>query len=278
MKGKFCCRKSIIPLLAIVVSSVLSAQVRITDCNIKAPSHGTYVVAHRGAHTGIPENSLPAYSKAIELGCDFIEIDVRTTKDGKFVSIHNASVDEYVTGIKGKVSDLSLAELRSLDIGIKTGPEWKGTQIPTFEEILELCRDKIGIYLDLKAAPVTQLTDIIKLYGMEKDIIWYIQASDLKDINELKKSCPSCILMPDPGSVYNIATTLEKFKSCLLATDMGELSSDFVRIAHSRNAMVITDEKEGTEQEWQKIIDWKADGIQTNSPGELIDFLRTKRP
>jgi glycerophosphoryl diester phosphodiesterase len=278
MKGKFCCRKSIIPLLAIVVSSVLSAQVRITDCNIKAPVHDIYVIAHRGAHNGIPENSLPAYNKAIELGCDFVEIDVRTTKDGKFVSCHNASVDEYVSGIKGKVRELSLAELRSLDIGIKTGPEWKGTKIPTFEEILELCRGKIGIYLDLKAAPVAQLTDIIKLYGMEKDIVWYIPASDLKDINELKNSCPSCILMPDPGSEKNIATTLEKYKSCLLATDMEELSSDFVRIAHSKNALVIADEKEGTENEWQKIIEWKTDGIQTNSPGELINFLKSIKP
>jgi|GEM_PF-3563182 len=48
---------------------------------LAAPKNGnTYVIAHRGAHVGIPENSLPAYQKAIDLGCDFVEIDVRTTR------------------------------------------------------------------------------------------------------------------------------------------------------------------------------------------------------
>ena len=76
--------------------------------SLKEPKNGVYVIAHRGAHNGIPENSLAAYRKAIDLGCDFVEIDVRTTKDGKFVSIHNSRVDEYVTGVKAKVSDLIL--------------------------------------------------------------------------------------------------------------------------------------------------------------------------
>jgi len=49
-------------------------------------------------HNGIPENSLAAYQKAIDLGCDFVEIDVRTTKDGRFVSVHNSTIDSYVEG------------------------------------------------------------------------------------------------------------------------------------------------------------------------------------
>ncbi|PXX29210.1 glycerophosphodiester phosphodiesterase family protein [Arenibacter sp. ARW7G5Y1] len=61
------------------------------------PKNGnTYFTAHRGSHNGIPENSLAAYQKAIELGCDFVEIDIRTTKNGKLVSVHNATIDAYV--------------------------------------------------------------------------------------------------------------------------------------------------------------------------------------
>jgi glycerophosphoryl diester phosphodiesterase len=277
-KSKDSIWRSIILVLVLAVSSGLAAQDRITSCNIKAPNFGVYVVAHRGAHKDIPENSLPAYSKAIELGCDFVEIDVRTTKDGKFVSIHNSSVDKYVSGKKGKVSDLTLAELRSLDIGINHGRKWKGTRIPTFEEILDLCHGKTGIYLDLKAAPVKQLADIVRQHGMEKEIIWYIPASDLGDISELKSSCPECILMPDPGSGKNIKPVHEMFNSCIIATDMGELSPEYVSTAHSNKQLVITDEKKGTQAEWQQIIDWKTDGIQTNSPEELISFLKSRKP
>ena len=54
---------------------------------------GVYVIAHRGVHNDIPENTLAAYRKAIELGCDFVEVDLRTTKDGEIVSVHNGTVD-----------------------------------------------------------------------------------------------------------------------------------------------------------------------------------------
>jgi glycerophosphoryl diester phosphodiesterase len=83
------------------------------------------------------------------MGCDFVEIDTRTTKDGRIVSVHNATIDQYVIGKTGKVKDFTLAELKQMDIGEKTGKEWKNTRIPEIEEILQLCRGKIGIYLIL---------------------------------------------------------------------------------------------------------------------------------
>ncbi|MGZ5101743.1 MAG: glycerophosphodiester phosphodiesterase [Usitatibacter sp.] len=95
----------------------------------------------------------------MDLGCDFVEIDVRTTKDGKFVSIHDSKIDDYVPGKKGRVNELTYDELRALDIGIKKGTQWEGTRIPSFEEILQLCHGKIGIYLDLKSAPVDKLVE-----------------------------------------------------------------------------------------------------------------------
>jgi glycerophosphoryl diester phosphodiesterase len=268
---------SISLLIFLTLSSVLYSQVKGQKCLPKAPGNGIWVIAHRGAHNGIPENSLAAYQKAIDLGCDFVEIDVRTTKDGKFVSIHNSTVDEYVSGVKAKVSDLNLSELKSLDIGKNYGTQWKNTRIPEFDEILKLCHGRIGIYLDLKAAPVSQLVQLIKREGMEKDIIWYISSSDSKDINELKASCPDCICMPDPGSADNIKSTADRFNNCILATDMDALNYEFVNIAHSHNIKVITDDKEGTPDEWTTILDWKTDGIQTDRPEELISFLKSMK-
>lgn len=239
--------------------------------------HGVYVLAHRGAHNGIPENTLAAYQKAIDLGCDFVEIDVRTTKDGKFISMHNSTIDQYVTGKTGKVSEMIFEEIRSLDIGSRVGEQWKGTQVPTFEEILKLCKGKIGIYLDLKDAPIPALVELIRKYEMEQDIIWYIPASYMFAIKQLAEVCPDCIPMPDPGAETNIEPVLNQVKTLAIATDMGELSSRFVEKAHRNKAMVFVDEKEGTETEWSQIIDWKTDGIQTDRPEELISFLKNKK-
>ena len=144
-----------------------------SSAKLKPPKYGNvYVVAHRGVHLGIPENTLPAYQKAIELGVDFIEVDIRTTKDSQFVSIHNSDIDDYVEGATGKVNDFTLEQLRRFDVGVRVGAEWQGTPIPTFEEILQLCHGKCGIYLDLKQAAVEPLLQLIKKYKMQNEVIW----------------------------------------------------------------------------------------------------------
>lgn len=242
--------------------------------DFRKPNNKIYVIAHRGAHQGIPENSLPAYQKAIDLGCDFVEIDVRTTKDGKFVSIHNSTIDNYVIGKTGSVKNMTLAELKDLDIGEKTGVEWKNTQIPTFEEILQLCKGKIGIYLDLKDADIPELMTLIRKYDMEKEIIWYIPYQYLMDIEDVGQLFGNSFPMPDPGEEKNIKTVLEKIKTPVIATDMGELTQSFVAESHSFGTKVFVDEKKGTKTEWQKIIGWGTDGIQTDKPAELIEFLK----
>ena len=100
------------------------------------------VAAHRGNVEGFPENTMPAFESAYELGVDMIELDLRMTKDGEIVVIHDAAVDRTSDG-HGLVSDMTLEELKKLDFGIKTDPKFKGTRIPTFREFLELTkRDK----------------------------------------------------------------------------------------------------------------------------------------
>ncbi len=242
---------------------------------VRTPRNGsTYVIAHRGAHTGIPENTLAAYRKAIRLGCDFVEIDVRRTKDGRFVSMHNARVDKYVKGVTGKVANFTLVELKKMDIGSRVGPQWKNERIPAFEEILELCKGKIGIYLDLKEPYVKELTAILKDYGMERDVVWYIPASRMDLLKEVKKDCPSCIPMPDPGPAENIPAVAKVLHPEVMATDMGQLNGKYIRWAHERNIKVFVDEDKGGEEEWMKILKWGTDGIQTDDPERLIGFLK----
>lgn len=241
------------------------------------PKNGnTYVIAHRGAHIGIPENTLAAYKKAIELGCDFVEIDVRRTKDGRFVSVHNATVDAYSEGVKGRVNGFTLAELKKMNIGKRFGPVWENERIPTFEEILQLCRGQIGIYLDLKEPNVEELVSIIKHYGMERDVVWYIPASYMKGIMAVKNTCDGCFPMPDPGPAKNIEKVIERVHPRVIATDMGELNENYVKIAHENNTKVFVDEKKGTEAEWARILNWGTDGIQTDDPEKLIRFLTRK--
>ena len=91
------------------------------------------VIAHRGEHIECPENTLPAIQKAIDLGCDWVEIDVRTTRDGHFVLMHNGRVDATTDGL-GAVADLTLAAVKALDAGARKA-KYRGTRVPTLDEL-----------------------------------------------------------------------------------------------------------------------------------------------
>ncbi|MBK8946278.1 MAG: glycerophosphodiester phosphodiesterase family protein [Ignavibacteriae bacterium] len=269
-------RKNIILILFFLnITNFLIAQKTVEILDFAKPKNGnTYVIAHRGAHKNFSENTIAAYKRAIELGCDFIEIDIRITKDGKFVSIHNSQIDEYVKGIYGDVSDYTLYELKKMNISNKSAEINDDEKIPTLEEILELCKNKIGIYLDLKEPFVEEISTIIKKYEMEKNVLWYIPFSYLNEIKNLKEVCKECIPMPDPELKENLLYLILQTNPKLIATDMSQLDSEFVEICHNKNIRVFVDEKNGTVEEWKNIIKLNCDGIQTDNPEELINFLR----
>ncbi len=111
-------------------------------------------IAHRGASGHAPENTLAAFRLAVEMGAKFIEADLRLTRDAKIVAMHDATVDRTTNG-RGRVSKMSLAELRGLDAGVKflseDGRSFKGERVPTLDEILEFARKAdVSLYLELK--------------------------------------------------------------------------------------------------------------------------------
>lgn len=234
---------------------------------------GVYVVAHRGAHEGIPENTLAAYRKAIDLGCDFIEIDLRETKDGHIVSVHNATIDSYTNEVSGPVKNFTLAELKALDIGSRIGPEWKDERIPTFDEILELAHGKIGIYLDLKNAPVDKLIEMIRAHDMERHVIWYAGPAQQKQVAKL---CPNCNPMPDPGPEAFLEIILKDHQPKIVASSWDNYSEKFAKTCHEAGAIVIVDEDKP--DDWAPMLAWGTDGIQTDHPAKLIEYLKAEHP
>ena len=114
-----------------------------------------FVAAHRGFSEKYPENTIPAFQAAIDLNVDQLEIDIRVTKDDQLVIIHDATVDRTTNGT-GKVCDYTLEELRRLDAGSWKGEEFKGLQIPTLIEFMDLVKDLPDMTIDfeLKEYPV----------------------------------------------------------------------------------------------------------------------------
>ncbi len=101
-----------------------------------------FVAAHRGWKAKYPENTMEAFRAALALGVDQLETDVRMTKDGQLVLMHDATVDRTTNGT-GKVQELTLAELKALDAG-------NGAKIPTLVDFMELVKDHPTITLDIE--------------------------------------------------------------------------------------------------------------------------------
>jgi glycerophosphoryl diester phosphodiesterase len=235
---------------------------------------GVYVIAHRGAHHGVPENTLAAYRKAIALGADFVEVDLRATKDQQIVSVHNRDIDAYTQGAKGNVADMTLAELKALDIGSRVAPAWKTERIPAWDEIIQLCQGKIGFYIDLKAAPVAHVLDGLKQYDMQTRAAWY---ADFKELDELRRICPEAIPMPDPAPNAPAAPLVERLNPPVVAPTWKKLSADYVQRWHAAGVLVFVDEDwSDAHASWEKALAWGADGIQTNQPAALIAYLRAR--
>lgn len=114
------------------------------------------MIAHRGASASAPENTLAAFSTAIEMGVDAIELDVRMTRDGQLVVIHDASVDRTTDGT-GAVSSLDLAEIKQLDAGawfyregIRIFWDQRQLTVPVLSEVLDLVRGRVSLFIELK--------------------------------------------------------------------------------------------------------------------------------
>jgi glycerophosphoryl diester phosphodiesterase len=96
-----------------------------------------------------PGNTLVGIRRAIESGAHAAEVDVRTTRDGALVCLHDPDVDRTTDG-KGRVAELTLAEVKKLDAGSKFDAKYKGERVPILKEVLTLAKGKIAVMIDLK--------------------------------------------------------------------------------------------------------------------------------
>jgi glycerophosphoryl diester phosphodiesterase len=231
-------------------------------------------IAHRGEHLHHPENTLLAYQEAIRVGADFFELDVRTTADGKLVLSHDGAVSRRTNG-RGDIAKMTFDEVRALDAGIKSGPEFAGTKIPTFDEALDLARGKIGIYVDVKEASAKDLVTHIEEHGMSDHVVIYTSLSLGKEIQKLN---PKLKIMPEAGSVENAKHLIERLRPHIIAFDAGDFTPEIIRVVKEANAQIYVDRMGKTDAPagWQSAIDAGADGIQTDHPAELVQYLREK--
>lgn len=144
--------------LLIMAAVVIAASPFVSQAENKLASevtpspHKIFAVGHRGAPSHAPENTLASHEAAIALGATVIEFDVRYTKDGHFVVIHDSTVNRTTNG-RGRVSQLTLEDIKALDAGSWMGPEFTGLRVPTLREALRNIKGRAAVDIDFKGGP-----------------------------------------------------------------------------------------------------------------------------
>jgi len=237
------------------------------------------IIAHRGDHTIAPENSLLAIKNAIEDEADYVELDLRTTKDNQLILMHDATVDRMTNG-HGKVANMLLDSIKALKLFNKSISNSDTLQVPTFEAALQYCKDKINIYLDFKEANVQQAYAAIKEAKMEDKVVVYINTPN--QYLEWRKWVPEMPLILSLTTKLNdslaMVNYLSKIKIDILDGNWNEYSKELVNAARNLGVPVWADMQSRVEEEdyWEKGYQLGLAGIQTDHPKELVKYIKNK--
>lgn len=251
--------------------------------------NGVNVISHRGANMVAPQNTIAAFEKSIEIGCDGFETDVHLTKDGIPVVCHNFTIDETSTG-KGAIKNMTLEELRQYDFGKYKGAEFEGTLIPTVDEFLEVSKkmgDKMKVLnIELKSEKfgeagteiVEKTIDAVKNHGMfDKLLISSFDPSILVVCKKVDKNCKTGLLY-SPDNLISLKIAPRPVNFCK------EIGADalhpffmyvtrlYVERAHRAGIQVNpwTINKDSTAKH---LIKLGVDGLITDNPGLMNDIL-----
>jgi len=246
-----------------------------------------FVAAHRGGHerdwdNRAPENSISNIQKAVSMGFAIYESDLRITKDGHFVIMHDPTIDRTTNG-KGLVSDLELSELKRLKLKYKNkrlSPE----SVPTLEEFLINGKNKILFKIDFKA-PIEFLPDavsLVKKHDMLGHVFFRFDWS--KEVANELASCISRGMTVHPNLMLFRTRNLDEIQAALtqFKPEIIELYlKDKIITSDAIEAVKLTKEKGvligitswGGEKEWEKLINHGFRMFHTKKPEEFTKFL-----
>ncbi len=233
----------------------------------------TTVTAHRGEHHRAPENTVTAVREAIAVGAQCAEIDVQLSQDGVLVVTHDSDFSR-VAGVARKVWDLSYAEIRAIPLGGKAAPEFREERAPTFDEVLEVARNRIGLNIELKyygdhqPRLAERVVEAVRARQMTNQVV--IQCLEYEPLMEVRRLAPEIPV----GYLMSVnAIYPARLKVDFLSVELGRVTGAFVRAAHRRGQAVhVWTVDKPTDVD--RMIAVGVDALITNEPAEALQRVR----
>ncbi|MBN1230743.1 MAG: hypothetical protein JXA19_02630 [Anaerolineales bacterium] len=238
------------------------------------------IFAHRGNRIKAPENSMAAFQSALSCGADGIELDTMLSADGVPVVIHDNLVNRTTDG-EGKVSELSTAALKELDVGSWFAEEFKGERIPTLEEVLDSVGKQTVINIELKnlEKPFDELPEIVcnlvKKMGLEEHILF--SSFNPIALMRAKKAAPEIErgLLTLAGKHWDVVISPD-FRWMgheHWHPDFTELTAEKIEKAHLRGFCVNTYTVNEVD-DMRRLMTWEIDSIITDDPNKGLEIRK----
>ncbi len=279
-------------LAGIYIYLAMQTGEKATEREIFKQENGRFLVfAHRGGGGLYPENTLGAFEYSTKMGADVLELDVHATADGTLVVMHDGTVDRTTDG-KGKIKELTLAEVKKLDAGFpftsdggKTFPfRGQKIQVPTLAEIFAALPEMTFNIEPKQSEPsiIKPLCEMIRAKKMVDKVI--VGSFRQQAIDEFRQTCPEVATSGSPTEVTEFLAFSKTgisesytppFQALQIPENLGKLSvvtQDFVENAHRKNLKIhVWTINEAADM--QRLIDLGVDGIMTDYPDRLLKIL-----
>ena len=231
------------------------------------------VIAHRGASSYAPENTLAAFDLALAMGVHHLELDVHLSSDGHVVVIHDDTVDRTTDG-SGPVTSHTLTALQELDAGSWFGAAFAGARIPTLDEVLARYQGRAHVHTEIKGHTTSlshQTADLVRHHRMSDQVtITSFQRVRLEEIRAYAPELPTGWLVGDVSE----ATIADGHRLGLtqICPSARTVTPELVRRLHTEG-LVVRAWGVTTEALMRQVVEAGADGMTVNFPDKLLAFL-----
>lgn len=222
------------------------------------------VVVHRGANFLAPENTLPSARAALKYGAEWIELDVRKSKDGVLHNLHDETLDRTTDG-HGPIHLVTSSEIERLDAGSWFGPAFRGLKVPRIETMLDSLKGKANVFFDVKkGTPVADLVKLVRAKGFEKNSFFWF--ADAKMVPEFVKLAPEMKIKVNASDIEGIKKWQAVCRPSYVEIEPENITKNLVNYCHKNGILVMAAIQNGNEEAYKKAIQAQPDLVNIDQP------------
>lgn len=222
------------------------------------------VVVHRGANFLAPENTLPSARAALKYGAEWIELDVRKSKDGVLYNLHDETLDRTTDG-HGPIHLVTSSEIERLDAGSWFGPAFRGLKVPRIETMLDSLKGKANVFFDVKkGTPVADLVKLVRAKGFEKNSFFWF--ADAKMVPEFVKLAPEMKIKVNASDIEGIKKWQAVCRPSYVEIEPENITKNLGNYCHKNGILVMAAIQNGNEEAYKKAIQAQPDLVNIDQP------------